>query len=127
MRETPIPSLRAVSDEPEETFEDWVREALDSLPPKLAKAVANVEVFIEECDPEHPNRLGLYHGIPLTRRTRGYVGAMPDRITIYRGALERLYGRDPDRLKERVQHVVRHELAHHFGISDDRLREIGRY
>ena len=116
-----------MSNEPQESFEDWVREALDSLPPELAQATANVEVFIEDHDPEHPYRLGLYHGIPLTRRTRGYVWAMPDRITIYRGALERLYGHDADRLKDRVQHVVRHELAHHCGISDDRLREIGRY
>ena len=113
--------------EPEETFEDWVREAIASLPPRLADAVANVEVFIEDHDPEHPSRLGLYHGIPLTRRARGYQWALPDRITIYRGSLERLYGHDTDRLKEHVQHVVRHELAHHFGISDDRLREMGRY
>ncbi|MCY4088508.1 MAG: metallopeptidase family protein [Actinomycetia bacterium] len=116
-----------MSSEPEESFEDWVREALDSLPPKLGQAVSNVEVLIEDGDLEHPGRLGLYHGIPLTRRSRGYLWALPDRITIYRGTLERLYGRDPARLKERVQHVVRHELAHHFGISDKRLHEIGRY
>ena len=108
-------------------FEEWVREALDSLPPELADAVSNVEILIEDSDPSHPERLGLYQGIPLTRRSRGYVWALPDRITIYRGSLERVYGRNRERLKERAQHVVRHEFAHHFGVSDARLRELGRY
>lgn len=111
----------------EEEFADWVQEAIDGLPEQLAAAVSNVEVLIEDVDPAHPERLGLYQGIPLTRRSRGYVWALPDRITIYRGSLERVYGRNRERLKERVQHVVRHEFAHHFGISDDRLREMGRY
>ena len=111
----------------EEEFAEWVQEAIDGLPPELAAAVSNVEVLIEHSDPAHPERLGLYQGIPLTRRTRGYVWALPDRITIYRGSLERIYGRDRKRLKERTQHVVRHELAHHFGISDERLLELGRY
>lgn len=110
-----------------EEFEAWVQEAIDSLPPELAEAVSNVEVLIDDVDTAHPERLGLYQGIPLTRRSRGYVWALPDRITIYRGSLERLYGRNRGRLKERTQHVVRHEFAHHFGISDARLREIGRY
>lgn len=105
----------------------WVEETLGSLPPRLSEAVSNVDIVIADVDQANPHRLGLYHGVPLTRRSHGYVWAMPDRITIYRGTLERLYGRDPDQLKERVQHVVRHELAHHFGISDQRLRDIGRY
>jgi len=111
----------------DEEFAEWVQEAVDGLPAELAEAVSNVEVLIEDSDPAHPERLGLYQGIPLTRRSRGYVWALPDRITIYRGSLERVYGRNRERLKERTQHVVRHEFAHHFGISDDRLREIGRY
>ena len=111
----------------EEEFADWVQEAMDGLPPELAGAVSNVEVLIEDVDPAHPERLGLYHGIPLTRRSRGYVWALPDRITIYRGSIERVCGRNRERLKERAQHVVRHEFAHHFGISDARLHEIGRY
>lgn len=110
-----------------EDFEQWVREALASLPPELAGRVANVGIEIADEDPEHPRRLGLYEGIPLTRRGRGYVFVLPDRITIYRRPLERLYGRDPAVLRERVKHVVLHEVAHHFGISDERLREIGRY
>ena len=111
----------------DEEFADWVQQAIDEFPPHLAEAVSNIEVLIEDVDPAHPERLGLYQGIPLTRRSRGYMWALPDRITIYRGSIERVYGRNPERLKERVQHVVRHEFAHHFGISDDRLREIGRY
>jgi len=111
----------------DEEFANWVREALDSLPGELAERVDNVAVEVADRDPEHPNRLGLYHGIPLTRRTRGYAFVLPDRITIYRGTLERVYGRDPTRLRERTKHVVLHELAHHFGISDARLRELGKY
>jgi predicted Zn-dependent protease with MMP-like domain len=111
----------------DEEFEEWVLEALGSLPRELAARVENVAVEIVDSDPAHPNRLGLYHGVPLTRRTSGYVWALPDRITIYRRPLERLYGSDRERLRERVAHVVRHELAHHFGISDARLWEIGRY
>jgi predicted Zn-dependent protease with MMP-like domain len=111
----------------DDLFERWVREALDSLPAELAERVENVGVEIEHEDPDHPERLGVYRGIPLTRRTRGYVFALPDRITIYRGPLERFYGRDPERLQRQVRRVVLHETAHHFGISDQRLREIGAY
>ncbi len=105
----------------------WVEDALRSLPPELAERVDNVGIEIADEEPGRPGLLGLYRGIPLTRRTHRYVLALPDRITIYRGPLERLYGRDPAVLRERVHHVVLHELAHHFGISDERLREIGRY
>ena len=65
--------------------------------------------------------------MPLTRRSSGYTGALPDKITIFRGPLERLYGSDPELLRERIRHVVWHEVAHHFGISDARLVELGRY
>lgn len=105
----------------------WVEEVLASLPPDLAGRVDNVGIAVADEEPGRPGLLGLYRGVPLTRRTHGYVLTLPDRITIYRRPLERLYGRDPAVLKARVQHVVLHELAHHFGISDERLREIGRY
>lgn len=108
-------------------FEEIVREALDSLPPDLRDAVSNVAVVVEEEPPDGLPLLGRYEGIPLTRRTSAYAGTPPDRISIYRGPLERLYGHDPERLRERIRHVVVHELAHHFGISDERLRELGRY
>lgn len=108
-------------------FDEVVREALDSLPAEIADRIENVTVEVADQAPGHPNRLGYYQGVPQTRRGSGYVLALPDRITIYRRPLERLYGHDADRLRERIRHVVLHEIAHHFGISDDRLREIGRY
>ena len=111
----------------DEYFLDWVQEVIDDFPPDLAGAVSNVEVLIECSDPAHPERLGLYQGVPLTRRSSSYSWALPDRITIYRDSIERMSGRNREHLKEHVQHVVRHEFAHHFGISDDRLREMGRY
>jgi predicted Zn-dependent protease with MMP-like domain len=116
-------------DEPfdDEEFAELVQSAVASLPADLASALSNVEILVADRDPGHPGRLGLYQGVPLTRRTSGYVFALPDRITIYRGELERIYGRDRARLEERVRHVVLHEIAHHFGISDERLREIDRY
>jgi predicted Zn-dependent protease with MMP-like domain len=71
--------------------------------------------------------LGLYQGIPQTRRTSSYVGAMPDLITIYRGPLERHYGYDRELLRAQIRRTVLHEIAHHFGISDERLVELDRY
>jgi predicted Zn-dependent protease with MMP-like domain len=111
----------------DEEFEEVVMEALESLPPELAARLENVAVLVADEAPGHPTRLGYYEGVPHTRRGTGYAGVLPDRITIYRGTLERLYGSDPERLRERIRHVVLHEVAHHFGISDERLREIGRY
>jgi predicted Zn-dependent protease with MMP-like domain len=109
-----------------EAFAAWVQEALDSLPPDLRAAVSNVEIVVED-EPPDDRLLGLYQGIPLTRRGSGYSGALPDKISIFRGPLERLYGSDPERLAQMTRHVVLHELAHHFGISDARLLELGRY
>jgi predicted Zn-dependent protease with MMP-like domain len=82
---------------------------------------------IEDEPPPDQRLLGLYQGIPLTRRGVFYAGALPDKITIYRGPLERLYGADPERLRAETKRVVLHEIAHHFGISDERLVEIDRY
>ena len=113
-------------------FDQLVRQALDALPPDLRTEIANVEIAVEEEPPPGMRLLGLYEGIPLTRRGGGYgaplySGALPDKITIYRGPLVRLYGSDPARLATEVRRVVWHELAHHFGISDERLIEIDRY
>jgi predicted Zn-dependent protease with MMP-like domain len=108
-------------------FETYVREALDSLPDDLRRRVENVELVVaDEPPPGHP-LLGLYEGVPLTRRGAYYAGALPDKITIFRGPLERLYGADPERLRGEVRRVVLHEIAHHFGISDERLLELDRY
>ena len=108
-------------------FEAAVDEALESLPPDLREAMSNVEVVVEDEPPDGAPLLGLYHGIPLTRRTSYYAGVLPDKISIYEGPLRRLYGGSPSRLRREIRRVVLHEVAHHFGISDERLRELDRY
>lgn len=104
-----------------------VREALDSLPENLRAAMSNVEIVVEDEPPRGQPLLGLYQGIPLTRRTSGYSGVLPDKITVFRGPLERLSRGDEAKLRREVHHVVIHEVAHHFGISDERLIELDRY
>jgi len=108
-------------------FEESIQEALDSLPDDLSSQMENVAVVVEEEPPPGQPLLGLYQGVPLTRRTSYYAGVPPDKITIYRGPLERLYGVDTERLHREVKRVVLHEIAHHFGISDERLVELDRY
>jgi predicted Zn-dependent protease with MMP-like domain len=108
-------------------FEDLVSEALDSLPEDIGDLMSNVAVVVEDEPPPGLPLLGLYSGVPLTRRTSWYAGVPPDKITIYQGPLERHYGYDRDLLRAQVRRVVVHEIAHHFGISDERLREIDRY
>ena len=108
-------------------FEQAVQEALDSLPPELRDRLSNVEVVVEDEPPDGRPLLGLYQGVPLTKRGVNYSGALPDKISIYRGPLERVYGNDPELLNRQVARVVLHEVAHHFGISDARLIEIDRY
>ena len=116
-------------DEPgtEREFEQSVEAAVASLPDDLREAMSNVEIVIEDEPPPGLPLLGLYQGIPLTRRTSGYSGVAPDKISIYRGPLERFYGRDRELLETQIRRVVLHEIAHHFGISDERLRELDRY
>jgi predicted Zn-dependent protease with MMP-like domain len=111
----------------EHDFEELVQDALDSLPPDLRAAVSNVEVVVEDEPPDGRPLLGLYQGIPLTRRTGAYAGVLPDKISVYRGPIERLAGTDAERLRREIRHVVLHEIAHHFGISDERLIELDRY
>jgi predicted Zn-dependent protease with MMP-like domain len=108
-------------------FDETVRNALDSLPPELSGFMSNVEVVVEEEPPFGMPLLGLYQGVPLTNRGAFYAGALPDKITIFSGPLERLYGADPERLQREIRRVVLHEVAHHFGISDERLVELDRY
>jgi len=111
----------------DERFEEYAEEAFDALPPDLRAQMSNVEIVVEAEPPGGRPLLGLYQGVPLTRRGSYYSGALPDKITIYRGPLERLYGHDPETLRRQVRRVVLHEIAHHFGISDERLIEIDRY
>jgi predicted Zn-dependent protease with MMP-like domain len=108
------------------TFEDHVRAALDSLPPKLRDAMTNVEIVVEDENDEDPDLFGLYFGIPLIDRgIDGYDGALPDKIAIYRIPLEEEFGHDPELLEEEIGITVVHEIAHHFGIDEDRLAELG--
>jgi len=104
-------------------FEEMVAAALDSLPAELGRLMSNVAVTVEN-DPGPPGLLGLYEGIPLTSRTTQYAGVLPDRITIYRLAICAIC-RTEDEVADEVRHTVIHEVAHHFGIDDDRLAELG--
>jgi predicted Zn-dependent protease with MMP-like domain len=104
-------------------FEDMVVTALDSLPAELGQLMSNVAVTVEH-DPGPPGLLGLYEGIPLTSRTTQYAGVLPDRITIYRLAICAIC-RTEEQVAAEVRRTVVHEVAHHFGIDDDRLAELG--
>jgi predicted Zn-dependent protease with MMP-like domain len=108
-------------------FEQVADEAIESLPVELRGYMSNVAIVIEDEPPAGQPLLGLYQGVPMTRRTSSYGAVPPDKISIYRGPLERHFGRDPERLRAEIRHVVLHEIAHHFGISDERLREMDRY
>jgi predicted Zn-dependent protease with MMP-like domain len=109
----------------EAEFEDLVGQALDTIPARLAHAMQNVAVFVEDEPPAgEPNLLGLYQGIPLTERDSGYAGVLPDRITIFRGPISRL-SRTHEQIVEEVRVTVVHEVAHHFGIDDAELHDLG--
>jgi predicted Zn-dependent protease with MMP-like domain len=108
-------------------FEESVEAAIETLPDDLRQAMSNVAIVVEDEPPAGQPLLGLYEGIPLTKRSSFYAGAAPDKISIYRGPLERLYGHDPALLQRQIRRVVLHEIAHHFGISDERLVELDRY
>lgn len=106
-------------------FTELVADVLDSLPEQIRRRMDNVEIVVEDDPPPGP-LLGLYHGIPLTSRDQGYAGVLPDVISIYRSPLEARCRTEED-LAAEVRRTVLHEIAHHFGISDERLREIDRY
>jgi predicted Zn-dependent protease with MMP-like domain len=108
-----------------EEFEDLVAEALDEIPDELARLMDNVVIVVEDDVPPGCERLlGLYEGIPLTERGAWYAGAMPDRITVYRRPTLEICDTVEDVVEE-VHVTVVHEIAHHFGIDDDRLHELG--
>lgn len=108
---------------PEERFEELVGEALDSLPDELWERFDNVAVVVDDAHPEEPDLLGIYEGIPLTDRG-DYGGVLPDRIAIFRVPLCEMCV-DEDELVEEVRVTVIHELAHHMGIDDDALHDLG--
>ena len=105
------------------SFDDHVRAALDELPPHLAAALKNVAVVVEDENPEDPDLFGLYQGVPLPERGDD-AGLLPDKISIYRLPLEDCFP-DADELREEIRITVLHELAHYFGLDEDRLTELG--
>ncbi|HSL06475.1 MAG TPA: metallopeptidase family protein [Pseudonocardiaceae bacterium] len=105
-------------------FDELVAEALDLIPAKLAEAMDNVVVLVESRNPDDPGLLGLYEGVALTMRDSNYGGVLPDRITIYRDALLDVCI-DEQELVDEVAVTVVHEVAHHFGIPEHRLHELG--
>ncbi|HZU47492.1 MAG TPA: metallopeptidase family protein [Mycobacterium sp.] len=105
-------------------FDELVSDALDAIPPELAAVMDNVVVLVADRHPDDPGLLGLYEGVALTERDSNYAGSLPDAITIYRGALLDICDSD-DEVVDEVKVTVIHEIAHHFGIDDDRLHELG--
>jgi len=105
-------------------FDDLVSDALDLIPAQLAGAIDNVVILVEDRNPDEPDLLGLYEGVALTERDSFYAGALPDTVTIYREALLEMCDTETEVVDE-VAITVIHEIAHHFGIDDDRLHELG--
>jgi predicted Zn-dependent protease with MMP-like domain len=115
-------TLVEVSDD---DFEELVGRALDTIPARLAQAMQNVVVLVEPEPPDSdPDLLGIYEGVPLTERDQGYAGVLPDRITIFQGPISRIC-HTYDEVVEEVRVTVVHEVAHHFGIDDDELHDLG--
>ncbi len=118
-------------------FEEIVGEAIDEIPDTLWDVVDNMVVTVEEWPsrrqiesvglPPGNTLLGLYEGIPLTKRTTHYGLTPPDKITIFRGPILQFCPPDEDAIRTQIRRTVLHEIAHHFGISDERLHELGAY
>jgi predicted Zn-dependent protease with MMP-like domain len=114
-----------------EEFENLIDDALDELPAELASRISNLHIVVEELprpedveDGDVQGLLGLYEGVPLTQRAAEYYGFLPDRITLYKSNIEDEAG-TPEAVREVIRRTVIHEMAHHFGIDDDRLDELG--
>ncbi|AAK48311.1 hypothetical protein TMMG_00330 [Mycobacterium tuberculosis CDC1551A] len=105
-------------------FDELVSDALDLIPPELADAMDNVVVLVANRHPQHENLLGQYEGVALTERGSDYAGSLPDAITIYREALLDACDSE-DEVVDQVAITVIHEVAHHFGIGDERLDQLG--
>ena len=105
------------------SFEDQVRAALDELPPHIAAALGNVAVVVEEENSDDPDLYGYYEGVPLPERG-DMAGQLPDRIAVYRRPLEEDFP-DPAELRHEIRVTVLHELAHYFGLDEERIAELG--
>ncbi|MGE0215720.1 metallopeptidase family protein [Mycolicibacterium sp.] len=105
-------------------FDELVGDALDQIPPELASAIDNVVILVADRNADEPDLLGLYEGVALTERDSWYAGSLPDTITVYREALLEICDSEEEVVDE-VTITVIHEIAHHFGIDDDRLHELG--
>ncbi len=120
----------------EALFEQFVAEALEALPEVFRSRLENVEIVVEDWPDRRTMRLagvrspadllGFYHGVPLTRRTSNYMLVLPDKISIYRKPIL-MRCRTPEEVRAMVARTLRHEIAHYFGIDDERLEEIGAY
>ena len=108
----------------DEEFEEHVRRALDGLPPDVARAIDNVAIVVREEHPDDPDLFGLYEGVPLPERSAQRAGSLPDRIAVYRRPLVESFT-DPQELEREIRITVLHELAHYFGIDEDRLADLG--
>ncbi len=119
-----------------ERFEELVFEAIEGLPLEFKQKLENIAVVVQDWPtPEQMAKvkvkypqdlLGLYEGVPLLKRGRGYSMVLPDKITIFQKPIE-IHYRTEERIIKKVREVVRHEIAHYFGITDQRLKELGRY
>jgi predicted Zn-dependent protease with MMP-like domain len=117
-------------------FEKLVGEAIEKLPEIFRERLENIDIVVADTPTRTQLKtlkekhggmlLGLYEGVPLTERSHGYGFVMPDKITIFQNSIEAMC-RTEGQIVTEIQHVVQHEIAHHFGISDDRLEELGRY
>jgi predicted Zn-dependent protease with MMP-like domain len=117
-------------------FEQLVAKAIETMPEEIRERLENIDVIVADVPTReqlqhsglsrNETLLGLYEGVPLTKRTHGYSFVIPDKITIFKRPIEASC-RNEAQITSKIQHVVRHEIAHHFGIDDDRLEELGRY
>lgn len=105
-------------------FDQLVADALDLVPAELAAAMDNVVVLVEDSHPDDPDLLGIYEGVALTERDGQYAGVLPDRITIFREPILDICA-DADEVVHEVAVTVVHEIAHHFGIEEHTLHELG--
>jgi predicted Zn-dependent protease with MMP-like domain len=117
-------------------FEQLVAKAIETMPEEIRGRLENIDIIVADAPTREQLQnsglsgnntlLGLYEGVPLTKRTHGYSFVIPDKITIFQKPIEASC-RNEAQITSKIQRVVRHEIAHHFGIDDDRLEELGRY